>query len=213
MDKSITLPLAWDQILTILFVVFNPLKVVGPFATLTRSTEQAFCKQLAWRAILFAAIGVVIAGILGQRIWASWGIRDAILLLAGGIIWFLIALFMVLQPSIPAFQRDHPADQPSLALAFKPLAFPTIVTPYGIATFIVLMATMQTIGQQGVVLGLTGAILLLNWAAMIFARPILRLLAIPLELISWVLGVLQVAIGLDLIYVALLRLSVIPTRP
>ncbi len=68
MDKSVPLPLAWDQILTILFVIFNPLKVVGPFATLTRGTEQAFCKQLAWRAILFAAIGVVIAGILGQRI-------------------------------------------------------------------------------------------------------------------------------------------------
>jgi len=212
MDKSIPLPLAWDQLLTILFVVFNPLKVVSPFATLTRGTDQAFCKQLAWRAILLAAIGVVIAGILGQRIWAHWGIRDAILLLAGGIIWFLMALLMVLQPSLPALQRDPPRiDQPSLTLAFKPLAFPTIVTPYGIATFIVLMATMQTIGQQGVVLGLTGAILLLNWAAMIFARPILRLLATPLELISWVLGVLQVAIGLDLIYVALLRLSVIPT--
>ena len=75
------------------------------------------------------------------------------------------------------------------------------------------MATMPTIGQQGVVLGLTGAILLLNWVAMIFARPILRLLAIPLELISWVLGVLQVAIGLDLIYIALLSLRVIPTHP
>ncbi len=213
MDKSIPLPLAWDQILTILFVIFNPLKVVGPFAALTRSTEQAFCKQLAWRATLFATIGVVIAGILGQRIWASWGIRDAILLLAGGIIWFLVALFMVLQPFLPALQHDHPVEEPSLTLAFKPLAFPTIVTPYGIATFIVLMATMQTIEQQGVVLGLTGAILLLNWVAMIFARPILRLLAIPLELISWVLGVLQVAIGLDLIYIALLSLRVIPTHP
>ena len=120
---------------------------------------------------------------------------------------------MVLRSSLPALQRDYPVDEPSLALAFKPLAFPTIVTPYGIATFIVLMATMQTIGQQGVVLGLTGVILLLNWVTMIFARAILRLLATPLEVISWVFGVLQVAIGLDLIYIALLSLSVIPTHP
>jgi len=49
--------------------------------------------------------------------------------------------------------------------------------------------------------------LLLNWMAMLFARPILRLLAIPLELASWVLGVLQVALGLDLIYIALLKLA------
>jgi multiple antibiotic resistance protein len=207
----ITMPLDWGEILTILFVVFNPLKVIGPFVALTRETQQPFRRQLAMRATFFAAIGVLVAGIMGQRIWANWGIRDAILLLAGGIVWFLVALFMVLQPYIPAFQRDYPVDQPSLALAFKPLAFPTIVTPYGIATLIVLMATMQTVGQQGAVLGLTGAILLLNWVAMIFARSILRLLAVPLELISWVLGILQVAIGLDLIYIALLKLSVIPT--
>jgi multiple antibiotic resistance protein len=205
------MPLDWGEILTILFVVFNPLKVLGPFVALTRETQPPFRRQLARRATFFAAIGVVVAGIVGQRIWANWGIRDAILLLAGGIVWFLVALFMVLQPSIPAFQRDYPVDQPSLALAFKPLAFPTIVTPYGIATLIVLMATMQTIGQQGVVLGLTGAILLLNWVAMIFARSILRLLAVPLELISWTLGILQVAIGLDLIYIALVKLRVIPT--
>jgi multiple antibiotic resistance protein len=213
MHDTITMPLAWDQILAILFVVFNPLKVVGPFATLTKGTEQTFCRQLAWRATIFAAIGVVVAGVLGQRILIAWDIRRALLLLAGGIIWFLMALLMVLQPYFPAFQRHTPVDEPSLALALKPLAFPTIVTPYGIATLIVLMATMQTVGQQGVILALIAIMLLLNWVAMIFARPILRLFATPLELIGWVLGVLQVALGLDLIYIALLSLAVIPTRP
>src|SRR5437588_3069433 len=138
---------------------------------------------------------------MGQRILLSWGVQQAILRLAGGIIWFLVALLMVLQPYLPASQRDFAVDQPSLALAFKPLAFPTIVTSYGIATLIVLLATMKTLEQQGVVLGLIGVILLLNWVAMLFARPILRLLAIPLELIGWVLGVLQVARGLQLIYI------------
>ena len=209
----ITMPLAWDQVFTILFVVFSPLKVLGPFVILTRGTERAFCRQLAWRATLFAAIGVVVAGIVGQRILLRWDIRQDILLLAGGIIWFLVALLTVLQPYFPAFQRDLSVDQPSRTLALTPLAFPTIVTPYGIATLIVLIATMKTFGQQGVLLGLTGVILLLNWVAMIFARPILRLLAIPLQLIGWVLGVLQVALGLELIYLALLSLGVTAPRP
>jgi len=211
-QNIITLPLTWDKILTLLFVVFNPLKVIGPFVTLTGRTELAFRRQLAWRATFFAAIGVVVAGILGQRILEVWGIRQAILLLAGGIIWFLVALFTILQPYFPAFQPDHAVDQPSLALALTPLAFPGIVAPYGIATLIVLMATMQTLEQQGVVLVLTGVMLLLNWATMIFAHPILRVLAIPLKLVSWVLGVLQVALGLNLIYIAVLSLSVIPIR-
>jgi multiple antibiotic resistance protein len=208
------LHLAWDQILTILFVVFNPLNVVGPFATLTRGAQQAFCRQLAWRATCFAAIGVVVAGVMGQRILEGWGMRQAILLLAGGIIWFLVALFAVLRPYFPAFQRDlSVVTQPSHALALTPLAFPTIVAPYSVATLIVLMATMPTLGQQVILLGLTGVILLLNWVAMIFAHLILRLFAIPLELIGWVLGVLQVALGLNLIYIALLSLNLGLARP
>ncbi len=213
MQDIITTHLTWDKILAILFVVFNPLKVIGPFVTLTRDAEPAFCRRLAWRATLFVAIDVVVAGILGQRILEAWGVRHAILLLTGGVIWFLVALLMILQPYFPVFQRDYAADQPSLALALRPLAFPTIVTPYGIATIIVLMAIMPTLKEQGIVLALTVVMLLLNWVTMIFARPILRLLAIPLELVSWVLGVLQVALGLNLIYIAVLSLSVIPTRP
>ena len=102
----IMMPLDWGEILTILFVVFNPLKVIAPFVALTRETQPPFRRQLARRATFFAAIGVLVAGIMGQRIWANWGIRDAILLLAGGIVWFLVALFMVLQPYLPVFQRD-----------------------------------------------------------------------------------------------------------
>lgn len=213
MHNITTTPLSWDKILTLLFVVFNPLKVLGPFATMTRGTEQAFCRQLAWRATLFAAIEVVVAGVLGQIILLGWGIRYALLLLAGGIIWFLIALFTVLQPYFPALQRQPAVERPSLALAFTPLASPTIVTPYSVATLIILMATMPTLGQQGIILALTAVMLLLNWMTMIFARPILRLLTIPLEVIGWVLGVLQVALGLNLIYVALVSLSVMPGRP
>lgn len=212
-QNVIRTPLAWDQILTILFVVFNPLKVVGRFATLTRNTQEAFRHQLAWRTTLFAAIGVVVGCVIGQRTLASWGIREAIVLLAGGIIWFLVAFLAVMRPYFPAFEHDTPVDQPSLALALTPLAFPTIVSPYGIATLIVLMATMHTLGEAAVLLALTGVMLLLNWAAMVFARPILRMLAIPLELIGWVLGVLQVALALNLIYIALLSLTTLPVQP
>jgi multiple antibiotic resistance protein len=204
--NEVTIPLAWDQILALLFIVFNPLKVIGPFATITRNTDKAFNRQLAWRAILFSAISIGIAGIMGQRTLMTWGIRQAILLLAGGIIWFLLALLTVLQPYLPLSRYNPTVDQPSLALALKPLAFPTIVTPYGVATFIVLLTTMQTLGQIAVLLALTAVMLLLNWVIMVFARPILDLLAVPLELISSVLGVLQVALGLDLIYIALRHL-------
>ena len=214
MHNIITVALTWSEILTILLVVFSPLKVVGPFVTLTREAEPASRKQLASRATLFAAIGVVVAAVLGQRILMSWGIPNNLLLLAGGIIWFVVALLTVLQPYIPTMQGNATLEQlPHIPLALSPLAFPTIITPHGTATLIVLMTTMPTLGQQVLVLGLTGIILLLNWLMMVFAHRILSWLFIPLQLISWVVGVLQVALGLDLIYLALLSLSVFPARP
>jgi multiple antibiotic resistance protein len=152
---------------------------------------------------------VVVASVIGQRILVHWGIAQAILLLAGGIIWFLAAPMTVFQPYFPVLQHTPSTDQPSLALALIPLAFPTIVAPYGTATLIVLMATAKTLEQEDVLLILIGVTLLLNLVAMIFVRPILRLLAIPLQLIGWVLGVLQVALALQLIYLALLSLGVI----
>lgn len=214
MHNSITIALTWSEILTILLVVFSPLKVIGPFVALTREVEPASYKQLASRATLFAAIGVLVAAILGQRILMSWSMPNNILLLAGGIIWFIVALLTVLQPYIPAIQRNGAPEQlPGVPLALSPLAFPTIITPHGTATLIVLLTTMPTLGQQVLVLALTGVILLLNWVMMIFARRILRLLFIPLQLISWVVGVLQVALGVDLIYLALRSLSLFPAQP
>ena len=82
----ITMPLAWDQILAILFVVFAPIQVVGPFVALTRGTDQAFCKQLAWRATVFAAIGVLVAA---SYLTVGWGNH----LVSGGNHYGLAALF------------------------------------------------------------------------------------------------------------------------
>src|SRR5215813_6426815 len=178
---SVAMTLGWDKVLAILFLVFSPLQVVGPFAALTMEAEPAFCRRLAWRATLFAGVGVLIAGVAGQRILMTWGIRQALLLLAGGIVWFLMALFMVLRPYLPALRPPPPVGGLSLDMALKPLAFPTIVTPYGTATLIVLMTTMQTIVQQGILLALVAGVLLLDWVAMIYARPIMRVLAVPLE--------------------------------
>lgn len=122
MHNILTLPLAWDQILTILFVVFNPLRVVGQFAQLTRDAQQAFCWRLARRTTFFTAIGVIVAGILGQRTLAVWGIQQAILLLAGGSFGFwwhysqfcsLIFLhfgeifLLVSHPSLSLLHRSH----------------------------------------------------------------------------------------------------------
>jgi multiple antibiotic resistance protein len=84
-------------------------------------------------------------------------------------------------------------------MAMAPLAFPTIVTPYGISTLIVFLALSPDIQGQLIIGAILLAIMLLNLMAMLLARPILRFLGVFLQILGAVLGVVQVSLGLQII--------------
>jgi multiple antibiotic resistance protein len=127
---------------TFLFVTLGPLNIIVPFAAMTKGRASASKRRLAFKAILLATIALLVAATLGAKTLQAWGVSGGALLLAAGAILFLVALQPVLsgynpggaQPSVAA-----PARAPSESeLAFSPLAFPTIVTPYSLALVILL---------------------------------------------------------------------------
>lgn len=78
------------------------------------------------------------------------------------------------------------------------IVFPLIVTPYGIAAVIVLLAESGTPTRTAAVLGLLLGVMCLNLVAMLFARrmvtgPVL----LALQVIGAVLAVLQVALAIN----------------
>ena len=113
-----------------------------------------------------------------------------VLQIAAGLILFLVAPQAVMQQ----YSAAHPSERtepPSLALALLPLAFPMIVTPYGIAAVTILMFRLT-------VAGAVFFILFLDWLAMLAAHVIVRWLGPLFLLLGVVLGVNQVALGLQL---------------
>lgn len=124
-----------------------------------------------------------------------------VLAMTGGIVLFLVALRTILQQS--ANLTDHtsaPDRAPDLKLAFSPLAFPTIVTPYGIAAVIVFATLAGNRQTEG--LTVTAIVLLilgLDWLAMLFADFILKWVGTSLQVLAVVLGVTQAALGLQII--------------
>ena len=96
--------------------------------------------------------------------------------------------------------RPHDrTEPPTLALAFSPLAFPTIVTsPYGIAAVIILIALAPTTEIRLMMAGVVYFILFLDWLAMLVAHTIVRWFSPLLLLLGVILGVNQVALGLQL---------------
>lgn len=195
---------------TFLFVTLGPLKVFGPFASMTRGQDKAFKRKLALTSSAIAATSMIIATTLGARILSNWGISTETLLLTAGVVLFLVALGPVLkqyaarEPERSAESVTPPSGNCS-ALAFSPLAFPTIVTPYGIATLIVLVRLRATSTTVAEILGLTALVLALDLLAMLFADRILKAPAVvsALAVVGAVMGVLQVALGIQIVVVAL----------
>ncbi|WDZ76746.1 MarC family protein [Ensifer adhaerens] len=185
-----------------LFLMLGPIKILVPFVRITNSCDTHLRRRMARRAILFSAAALAIAGVLGRTMLENFEISLPVLAMTGGIILFLVALQTVLQPSasLPDISTQPNQPPPDLKFALTPLAFPTIVTPYGIAAVIV-FATLAG-GRQTEGLTVTAIVLLilaLDWAAMIFAQTILRWIGTPLQVLAVVLGVTQAALGLQII--------------
>ncbi|NUO10182.1 MAG: MarC family protein [Candidatus Brocadia sp.] len=196
------------EIFTFFMFMLGPIKVLVPFVKMTRDTDTRFRRKLALIATLISTIGCLVAAFMGQRILKSWHISISALMLAGGIILFLVALQMIMQMYSLPRRNGTTSSTPTLAMAVSPLSFPTIVTPYGIAMLIILMASAQDVTRQAGIIGALLAIMVLNLLTMLFAHRILKVIGvITLQILGSVLGVLQVALGIEIILQTLIKMG------
>lgn len=195
------------KVFTFLFVTMGPLNVLEPFARLTRGQPQGLTRRLALDAAVISAIATLAAASIGAMALRIWGISAGALYLTAGILLFLVALRQVFKQYLPREGARSPSDAPQgppqplpADLAFTPLAFPTIVTPYGVA-LLVLLVTLAPGGTWGLlrVLGVTLFVLGLDLLAMLGATRILqsRSWASALGIAGTVMGVLQVSLGVQ----------------
>ena len=200
------------QVFAMLFLMLGPFKIIGPFFKVTKGADARLTRQIAVWATIFSALALLIAGFLGENILSSYGIPLPILALAGGIILFLVALKSVLEQFETAEPHTNDVSVPPAAamkVAMAPLAFPTIVTPYGIAAVVVLVAFSQSLEGRLSIGIVVVAIMVLNLIVMLVARRLQTVLAVALPIFGAVLGVVQVALGLQIINNALRQLGVL----
>jgi multiple antibiotic resistance protein len=201
-------PLA--QIFTFLFLMLGPFKIIGPFSAATKGADAGVARRIAIQATLFASAALLIAALLGDRILGSYGIPLPVLALSAGLILFLVALQNILQQfNSPGEAPAAPAPTPSVHTALSPLAFPTIVTPYGIAALVVFLAFTPDLRTQLMIGAIVLVIMLLNLAVMLLARKVLSVLGVLLPILGAVIGIVQVALGLQIINNSLRALGVL----
>jgi small neutral amino acid transporter SnatA (MarC family) len=87
---------------------------------------------------------------------------------------------------------------------------PVVLTPYGIATVIVLLSRSMESERTAIIIGLVVAVMLLNLIAMLFARRILvGVTIIVLQILGSVLGIVQAGLAIQIILRGLRELKVI----
>jgi multiple antibiotic resistance protein len=190
--------LSLGQMFTFFFLMLGPLKILGPFVQITRKADAALTRRIAIRAFVYSCAALVLAGVIGEESLRKFNIRVSVLAITAGIILFLVALRAVLEQFNIEPDATPKQYEPDMRYAASPLAFPTIVTPYGVATVIVFMAlTPDYMTEIEIYCALLG-LMVLNLVAMLFARPILKYLQMPLMLFGTILGIIQVALGLSI---------------
>lgn len=195
------------EVFTFFFLMLGPFKILGPFSKLSKDLDTRARRALAARAIIFSGLAVTLATLIGESSLTRYGVSLNVLAIAGGIVLFLVSLQTILaQFESPAIEETVPPPfSPSLAVSS--LAFPTIVTPYGIAAVIIFAAVAPDLMTKVQVVLLAMGVLVLDLVAMLFARSLLKWFGMPLALLGVVLAIIQLGVGLQIIFAALNRMG------
>jgi multiple antibiotic resistance protein len=194
--------LGFLQILGLFVVTLGPLKMIAQFGRATATLTPAALRRLALRSVMIGTAAVVLGGGVGSLLASNWGVSTPILTICTGLIFFLIALRAVLaqyDPAMPATLADDTLPSP-----FR-IAFPMVVTPYGIAAVVALLSLFQDdVTRMLQVFAALIVVMGINLITMLSVRTILRPLpAALLQLLGAVLGVLQVALALRILAIGL----------
>jgi multiple antibiotic resistance protein len=173
------------------FVTLGPLKILGPFALQTRGLGPAALRGVALRVFVLSLAALAMGGWIGRSLLDRWHVSMPALLIATGIIFFLVALRVVLEQYEPPHDAaPSPLPAQPMAAALR-LTSPTVVTPYGVAALIALLsATGDTVREQ-MIWGILFAVMVLNLVAMLFAHAVMHgVLLLGLRLLGAVLAVM-----------------------
>ena len=195
--SAISTALPPSEILTLFVVTLGPIKILAPYAQRTRHLSTGAQRQVAIRAFVIATAAILAGALFGQSTLTRWHIPTPVLMTTAGIVLFAVALRQVLHQYDSTDPMADPLP-PSPTTAAMRVVFPLVLTPYGIAAAIVLLAESTSAGRTGMILGLLVAVMGLNLAAMLAAPRILTdFVVLVLQILGSVLAVLQVALAIN----------------
>jgi multiple antibiotic resistance protein len=185
-----------------LFVVVDPLAASSVFLAVTAGVTAPAKRKIATLAVLFALGVCLFFIVLGQVIVEAMGISLRAFQIAGGIVLFLFAASMILSdPKEPTGGGDGGAA----SLAVYPLAIPAIAGP-GTMLTVMLLTDNDRFGvvDQAITTAVVVAVLLVQYALLLAAEPVSRLIGRSgANILRRVMGMILASVAVNAVLTAL----------
>jgi len=203
--------LSAGEIFTLFFVTLGPLKLLGPYGQQTRDLDAVALRITALRVFVVSLAAVLVGGYLGSALAVKWHVSIPAIEIATGVVFFLVAINLTLA-SYDATKSARTSEPlpPSAMAATVRLAFPLVVTPYGIAALVTLLLMSDSATQVRAIYAILAAVMVADLLAMLFVRQITRgVMLYVVQVLASVLGVLQVGLAVQIIIRGLTDLHVL----
>lgn len=122
-----------------LFVIIDPIGLAPIFIALTPGMDAAERRRIGFRALVIAAVLLMLFGLAGDAILSAIGISIPAFRIAGGILLFLTALDMLFERRTERREGQGHPDPPEHDPSVFPLAMPLLAGPGALATMILLV--------------------------------------------------------------------------
>ena len=178
--------------------------MIPVFYELTREKDWGYRLRAAGYATLIAGAIVALVAFSGVSTIESWHVSLAALKITIGIL-LIRSTLNTLSTLTGQGHGDRPHEERApaspAAVAFSPLAAPSIVSPTGIVTIVLFLAIAHSDHALQVKIEVVLAIMLgLNFVCMLLAGYIIRCVRMTtLEIVGWVFGALQAALAVEVI--------------
>jgi multiple antibiotic resistance protein len=183
---------------TLLFTLMGPIAVIPLFAAATAGAKLGLRRRIALTAFLTALVTLALAVLVGAAAMAKAGTSPSSLIIAAGLILTLTALRNIVGSATGGASGQHAPV--TAGLGFSPIAIPGIVTPVGVAVLIIFASYFPTAADKLAIMGVVAGIMMLNLFAMLGAAWFMRRIgAAPLLVLGAVFGVLQAAMGVEML--------------
>ena len=192
----------WSRLTIILFMTIGPIKIIPVSARLTQNASKQVIIKLATRSFALSTLSILTVALASENILNKYRISLSSLIVAAGIVLFLISLKMLLQQYDNQKNNPLPIPENPLTALISPLTFPTILTPQGIALVMISMTIAQRLDNNvDKILGLIMVVMILNLLSMLYARQILTVLQPTLlQILNLILSIIQLALAISFMF-------------